>query len=147
MTKRIKYPGYPKQKMQEFSFNTVEELLDFLPPDELKMVTLLRKLVFSSIPGITEKLNYNVPYYKRHSNICFIWPSTVLWGNKKKRDGVRFGFTKGYLLQDEMNYLDKGGRKQVYWKDFYHIKDIETDLLRPLLIEAAMVDAETGKKK
>ena len=45
-------------------------------------------------PDIEEKISYNVPFYKRHSNICYIWPSSVKWGNVKNT-GVQFGFNKG----------------------------------------------------
>jgi hypothetical protein len=126
--------------MQHVSFNNVEAFLDFLPDDEFKLVEILRKIVFDCIPDATEKLSYNVPYYKRHKNICFIWPSSILWGNKKTYDGVRFGFTNGYRLTDGLNYLDKGDRKQVYWKDFKNVKEINIDLLKSFIFEAAEID-------
>ena len=64
-----------------------------------------------------------------------------------KERGVRLGFTSGNLLHDEINYLDKGDRKQVYWKDFYNIKDVDVDLLKPYIFEAALVDSAVIKKK
>jgi hypothetical protein len=127
-------------KMQTVSFNTVDEFLEFLPEDELKVVEHLRKIVFDCIPDATETLSYNVPYYKRYKNICFIWPSSISWGNKKTYDGVRFGFTNGYLLTDDLNYLDKGDRKQVYWKDFKSVREINLELLKSYLYEASMID-------
>ena len=105
-------------KMQNVRFNNIDDFLAFLPDDELKLVEYLRRLVFRCVPDVSEKLSFNVPYYKRHRNICFIWPASVLWGKKKTYDGVRFGFTNGCLLADEAGYLEKGKRKQVYWKDF-----------------------------
>lgn len=131
--------------MQNVSFDSVDEFLEFLPEDELKIVELLRKIIFSCIPDCTEKLSYNVPFYRRHSGICFIWPSSVTWGGVKQK-GVRFGFMKGYLMQDEINFLDKGDRKQVYWKDFYTIKDIDIDLLKAYIFEAAFIDQDKMKK-
>lgn len=127
--------------MQNVHFKSVGEFLDFLPEDELKIVEQLRELVFMCIPDASEKLAYNVPYYKRYRNICFIWPATILWGKKKTYEGVRFGFTNGYLLTDEKNYLSKEGRKKVYWKDFKVIKQNETKILESLLYEAALIDA------
>ena len=64
----------PKRKMQDVSFKTVEDFLAYLPEDELKIVELLRKIILSCLPDVVEKLSYNVPFYKRHSTICFIWP-------------------------------------------------------------------------
>lgn len=147
MPKPIKESKVAKKKMQNVSFTNIYEFLAFLPEDELKTVELLRKIIFSCIPDCTEKLAYNVPFYKKHSNICFIWPSSVTWGDNMKQRGVRFGFSKGYLMQDEIGYLDKGGRKQVYWRDFYSVKDIDTDLLKAYIFEAAAIDEQLNKQK
>ena len=101
--------------MQEVSFRTVDEFPDFLPPAELMITELLRNIIFSCMPDVAEKLSYNVPFYKRHAIICFIWPSSVKWGNKMIREGLHLGFSKGYLLPDPLNDLDRGERKQDYW--------------------------------
>jgi len=144
---KIKEPKATKKKMQSVSFKNIDEFLEFLPEVELKTVELLRKIVFSCIPDCTEKLSYNVPFYKKHSNICFIWPSSVTWGETMKQRGVRFGFSKCNQLQDETGYLDKGDRKQVYWKDFYSINEIDIDLLKAYIFEAAVIDEEMMRKK
>ena len=128
--------------MQTVSFRSIEEFLEYLPEDELKIVELLRKLVFDCIPNVTEKLNYNVPFYKGNRNICFIWPASVLWGGTKSYDGVRLGLANGYLIQDKIGFLDKANRKQVYMKDFLNISDINSDLVKSYLIEAAVIDEQ-----
>jgi len=135
-----------KRKMQEVQFRTVEELLDFLPDDQLAITDILRDLVLTTIPDVTEHLAYNVPYYKRFSNICFIWPGAVPWG-KQTQPGVRFGFTKGYLLDDQMGYLDRGTRKQVFWRDFFTMDDINHDLLSLYLTMAVEIDQVSTRKK
>ena len=61
---------------------------------------------------------------------------------QKTYEGVRLGFTNGYLLQDEAGYLDKGGRKQVYWKDFTEVGQIDAELLKSYLYEAIIIDQE-----
>jgi hypothetical protein len=134
------------KKMQQVSFRSIEEFFDFLPGKERTITEMLRKIVLDCLPNCTEKLSYNVPYYKIRKNICFIWPASVTWGSKVTYEGVRFGFTQGYLLRDETNFLDKGGRKQVYWKDFKSIRDIDIDLLRTMLFEAAEIDSGYSKK-
>jgi hypothetical protein len=133
---KIKETKSTKRKMQDVSFGNAEEFLEFLPEAELKIVILLRKLVLHCMPECVEKLSYNVPFYKKYSNICFIWPSSVNWGDNMKQRGVRFGFSNGYLLTDEIGYLDKGERKQVYWRDFYSAKDVDVDLLKSYIFEA-----------
>lgn len=136
-----------KNKMQNVNFGSIEEFLDFLPEDELKMVELIRKIIFNCLPDVSEKLSYNVPFYKRHKRIFFIWPASVLWGKKKTYEGVRLGFTNGYLMNDENGYLDKGDRKQVYFKDFSSIKEIDVDLLKSFIYDAAIIDDAFKKKK
>lgn len=135
-----------KRKMQSVDFKTIDDLLAFLPKDELIVVELLRKLIFYCIPDVEEKISYNVPFYKRHSNICYIWPSSVQWGNVK-HTGVQFGFNKGYLMNDDIDYLEKGNRKQVYWKIFHSLKEIDIELLKAYIFEAAFVDEDASRKK
>lgn len=135
-----------KNRFQSYDFKSVDEFLEYLPADELKVVEFLRECIFDCIPHCTEKLNYNVPYYKVNKNICLIWPASILWGTKKSYEGVRFGFTSGYLLRDEIGYLDKGNRKQVYWKDFKSITGIDVDVLRSFLYEAVLIDEQFSRK-
>lgn len=127
------------KKFQKINFRSVDDFLEYLPENELKIVTGLRHIVLDCMPDCREKLSYNVPYYYRHSRICYIWPSSVPWGNVKLK-GVQFGFCNGNKLKDEINYLEKGSRKQVYIKTFYSLKDINADLLRSYILEAVMVD-------
>jgi len=134
-----------KQKMQNVKFQSITEFLSFLPPEELEIVEFLRQLVYDCIPDATEKLAYNVPYFKRHKNICFIWPASVLWGKQKTYEGVRFGFTSGHLLTDEIGYLNMGDRKFVSWRDFIRIEDIDVELLQSYLYEAVILDENNAR--
>ena len=133
--------------MQNVSFKSVEEFLDFLPDDELKITEILRELITNCIPDVTEKLSYNVPYYKRKKNICFLWPASVLWGKKKTYEGVRFGFVNGHLLNDDINYLHKGDRKQVYWKDFTTVTKTDLEILKTYLLDAVILDGQPSAKR
>lgn len=128
------------RKMQTVQFRDMSDFLEFLPEQELKIVKVLRQIVFDCVPMVTEVLVCNVPYYRVRRNICFIWPAAVLWGKVQTYQGVRFGFTKGYLLQDEIDYLDKGDRKQVYWRDFKDIEEIDVDVLKSYIYEAMQLD-------
>lgn len=136
-----------KIKMQNVSFKTVDELFDFLPEHELQLLKLLRNLVIDSVPGIREKLSYNVPYYEKNRGMFFIWPASVLWGKQPTYKGVRFGFQQGYLMADETAYLDKGSRKQVFWKEFSHIKEVDIALLKAYIFEAVLIDEQFKKRK
>lgn len=135
-----------QHKLQNIKFNSVEDFLEHLPLYERKIVDVLRSIVLDCIPDCTEKLSYNVPYYYRNFRICFIWPSNIPWGNVKL-NGVQLGFCQGYLMKDDLNYLEKGNRKQVFIKTFQDVKDIDRDLIRTYIYEAVELDDLIKKKK
>lgn len=126
--------------IQQTKFKSLGEFLDFLPPNEFTIVEHLRSIIFEELPDCKEKLAYNVPFYYRHSRICFIWPASVPWGGVD--DGVALGFCKGNLLSDEIGYLEKQDRKEVRTKTFTSEKQIERDLLRSYLLEAKKIDEQ-----
>jgi hypothetical protein len=142
----MKNKSESKKKMQDVNFKSIEEFLEFIPKDERTIVEALRKLIFECIPDCEEKLSYNVPYYRRNYNICYLWPPSITWDGFS-HDGVHLGFTYGNLLQDEIGYLERGKRKQVFWKSFYNLKDIDAHILQMYLLEAALVDQEKAKAK
>ena len=135
------------KKMQEVDFRSIDEFLAFLPEEELVIVERLRNLVFYCLPDAREKLSFNVPYYYHHRNFCFIWPASVTWGKKKTYEGVRFGFAYGNQIADKTGYLEKGGRKQIYWKDFTSIKEIDVEILQAYIYEAIYIDEAHFRKK
>ena len=134
-------------KFQDFDFRNVNDFLDYLPDKDLKIVERLRELIFDCIPDVQEKLAYNVPFYSRHSRICFVWPGVIYWGSTR-REGVDLGFCKGNFLPDP-SYLEIGNRKQIYVKTFLNTKEIDSERLRQLLYEAVMIDEalHNGKAK
>jgi len=133
-------------QFQPVKFKSIDDFFSFLPTGELKIVKTLREIIFNSIPICKEKLAYNVPYYYQYSRVCFIWPSSIPWG-KVKTEGVKFGFCQGYLLSDELNYLEKENRKQVYTKTFMHIKEIKVEVLKSYIFQAIEIDEENHQKK
>lgn len=132
--------------MQSVHFRSIEECLDYLPEDERRLTDHLRILIHESIPQVQEKLAYNVPYFYRRANICFIWPGSIAWG-QKQNPGVRLGFTQGHLLADEHHYLEQGNRKQVYWRDFFDLRDLDNELITLLLLQAAEIDEQLWLEK
>lgn len=134
------------RKTQKVSFASIEDFLESLPDHEREIVERLRELILNCLPDGTEKLAYNVPYYSRHSRICFIWPASVPWG-KVPANSVVLGFCNGSYLQDEINYLEKAGRQQVYTKTFTKLQDIEADLVRAYLFDAAQIDEQLKARK
>lgn len=126
---------------QPIDFQDLDDLYAFLPAHELVMVKALRQLIYECVPEVKEKLSYNVPFFRLRRNLCFIWPGSVPWGGTFS--GVQFGFSRGHLLADNEAYLEAGKRKYVRTKTYQSLEEIDFDLLRNLLFEAALVDAET----
>ncbi len=126
-------------KFQNVNFNNFDEFYDYIDKDEKEIVLYLRDLVYEIIPDAKEKLSFNVPFFHRNKAICYIWPSSIPWG-KVKNKGVSFSLSKGYLLNDKHNYLDRANRKQIYSRIFYSIQDIDEQIVRELLSEALKVD-------
>lgn len=129
---------------QHVFFDTVEEMLHYVKPEERRLVEKLREIVLTCLPDATEKLAYNVPFYYRYARICFIWPGSVPWGRVK--EGVLFGFCKGHLLSD-VSDLETSKRKNVFTKTVYTLKEISQERLSQLLYEAAWIDEEENNMK
>jgi len=126
---------------QKIKFRNVADFLDSLPNDELKIVEVLRELIFECIPDCKEKLAYNVPFYYRHTRVVFIWAASIPWGSLDK--GVALGFCKGTQLFD----LDTTDRKQIGRKIFQTVKEINQTEIRQLLYEAVLLDDKDFKRK
>lgn len=126
------------QFQKGLTFDTVEDLLAFLPEDERRIVQYLRRLIMENLEGVQEKLSYNVPFYALRKNFCFIWPSSVPWGGLK--EGVALGFPKGNQLSDDEGLLEKGSRKHVRSITFMKVNEINERIILPILFEAAILD-------
>jgi hypothetical protein len=123
-------------------FATVQECLDFLPADERALMERLREFIISEAPGLKERLSYNVLVYKQRRDVCFLWPASVLWGGSKTYEGVRFGFSHANLLTDPSGYLERGERKQVFWRDLQEFTRTDARMLGQLLEQAVKLDDE-----
>ncbi len=123
-------------------FASVQECLDFLPAEERALTEQLREFIISEVPELRERLSFNVPFYKLHRDVCFLWPASVLWGKHKTYAGVRFGFSYGMLLSDPSSYLQRGDRKQVLWRDLEQFTKADERMLGQLLAQAVERDRE-----
>lgn len=123
-------------------FANAQELLDFLPADERALMEQLRAFILNEAPGLHERLSFNILTYKLRRDVCFIWPASVLWGGRKTYEGVRFGFSHADLLDDPSGYLERGTRKQVYWRDLQQVTRTDERMLRHLLEQAVVRDQE-----
>lgn len=116
-----------------------------LLPAEKSVCLRLRDLMMTHFPELQEKFAYGVPYYWRHSRICFMYPASFPYSGMET--GVAFGFARGHLLSNEQGLLDLGERKEVGYVRLSSEKDIREELLLELLHEAVLLDAEMARKK
>jgi hypothetical protein len=115
------------------------QLYDLLPENERIIVDVLRQVVTDTLPkNCKEKISFNVPYFYGNKGICIIWPATIPRGGINK--GVLMGFWYGNRLKDTKQYLDRGSNKQIFYKIYYDVEDIDVTSLVRLLKEAVQLD-------
>ncbi|MEM7660235.1 MAG: DUF1801 domain-containing protein [Bacteroidota bacterium] len=78
------------------------------------------------------KLSYKIPFYYRHSWVCYLSP--------RKAGGIEVGFPRGNELSNEQGILVARGRKQVRSVDIPTEADIPWEALREIIQEALFLD-------
>jgi hypothetical protein len=125
-------------------FQSFVEFWEYLPEKERILVDVLRQIIKATLPdNCKEKLNFNVPYYYGNKRICLIWPAAVPWGGFDA--GVFLGFSQGNKLADTDHYLTHGTNKQVYYKIYKSVEEIDEHAIIKLLKEAVEIDMRGGK--
>lgn len=114
-------------------------LYEVIPAHERIMVDVLRQLIKENLPANgREKISYNVPFFYDNKGICIVWPSAIPRGGIKK--GVLLGFWYGYKLKDTDNYLTHGTNKQIFYKIYNSVEEINIKAVTKILKEAAALD-------
>ena len=116
------------------------QLYDAIPEHERIMVDVLRAIITENLPAYCkEKISYQVPFFYGQKGICIIWPSAIPRGGIKK--GVLLGFWYGNKLTDADNYLMHGTNKQIFYKIYNDVEEINVKAIVKLLKEAAKLDS------
>lgn len=122
-----------------FKIKSLAQLYDILPENERIILDVLRQILIDTLPDYCkEKISYNVPYFYGNKGICIVWPSTVPKGGIK--EGVLLGFWYGNKLIDEDAYLDRGTNKQIFYKIYNSVEEIDETAIIKLLNEAIELD-------
>jgi hypothetical protein len=129
------------ENLQDLQFKSMDGFLEYLPEEEKEIVLFLRKIVLECMPDSKEKLAYNVPFYYRHSKICYIWPASIPWG--KISSGVGIGFCKSTSLLDETFETATFSAKSL----FSSIKEIDVTALKAQIREAILIDEQIVKAR
>jgi hypothetical protein len=118
---------------------SILQLFELLPEEERIMVDVLRQIIIENLPpGCKEKISYNVPFFYGKKGICIIWPATIPRGGIK--EGVLLGFWYGNKLNDVDHYLTHGTNKQIFYKVFKSVEEINEMAIVKLLKEAVRLD-------
>ena len=114
----------------------MDPCLDFIYQKEGEQQAILLTLheLITSLPEISSRLRYKIPFYDRHSWICYL--------NPVGKQGVELSFTRGNQLSNVQGLLRAKGRKQVRGILYEHRSDIDQDLLLEVLQEALLLDEE-----
>lgn len=129
--------GTPKKR-------SILQLYDVIPELERIIVDLLTAIITEQLPAYCkEKISYQVPFFYGHKGICIIWPSAIPRGGIKK--GVLLGFWYGNRLTDADNYLTHGTNKQIFYKIYTNVKEIDVKAVMKLLQEAVKLDKQWEK--
>jgi hypothetical protein len=120
---------------------SILQLYDAIPEHERIIVDVLRAIVAEQLPATCkEKISYQVPFFYGNKGICIIWPSAIPRGGIKK--GVLFGFWYGNKLADVDNYLTHGTNKQIFYKIYNDVEEINVKAVVKLLKEAVKLDEQ-----
>jgi len=118
---------------------SILQLYELLPEDERLITDVLRQIINDSLPSYCkEKISYNVPFFYGNKGIAIVWPAAIPRGGIKK--GVLLGFWYGNKLKDEDNYLKHGTNKQIFYKIFTDVEEIDERAIGKLLKEAVELD-------
>jgi Domain of unknown function (DU1801) len=123
---------------------SILQLYDAIPEYERLIVDVLRAIITEQLPAYCkEKISYQVPFFYGHKGICIIWPSAIPRGGIKK--GVLLGFWYGNKLTDADNYLTHGTNKQIFYKIYNDVEEINVKAVVKLLKEAVKLDRQWVK--
>ena len=131
--------------MMQTAMQPFVHLYDTMPETERIIVDVLRQIVRETLPAYCkEKLSFGVPFFYGNKGICIIWPASVPRGGI--REGVLLGFWRGKDLDDPDNYLVRGTNKQVFYKIYKSVGEIDAKPIQGLLRKAVRLDQSFKNK-
>ena len=120
---------------------SILHLYEEIPENERIIADVLRQIIMDNLPSYCkEKISFNVPFFYGKKGICIVWPSAIPRGGIKK--GVLLGFWYGNRLNDVNGYLSRGTNKQIFYKIFHTVEDINEEEIVLLLQEAVKLDRQ-----
>lgn len=116
----------------------VDEYIDNLSENQQAIAEQVRRLLFSMVPGIQEKLSFKIPFYHYFGMFCYL---------NAIPNGIDLGFCRGKDLTGEFPSLELKGRAIVASVSLFSVKDIKQKEVREIIVAAALWNEEAKKKK
>lgn len=137
---KLKHPENP------LKIRSVAQLYEVLPEQERIIVDVLRQILHENLPrNCKERISFNVPFFFGNKGICIIWPCAIPRGGIKQ--GVLLGYWYGCKLQDVDSYLTHGTNKQIFYKIYNSLEEIDEPAIVKLLKEAVKFDQRFSKSR
>jgi uncharacterized protein len=116
----------------------VDGFIDALPDTTRIIVSRLREIILSQVPGIQEKLSFKIPFYHYFGMFCYINPTG---------EGVDLAFCRGKDLVDAFPALEAKNRAIIASLRIRELKDIDRLQVREILTAAAIWNEEAKRMK
>jgi hypothetical protein len=117
---------------------TVADYFYTLPQPQREIMLYFHELLTQHF-GLKNKMRYKIPFYDKHSWICYLSP---------KKDGqVEFVFLHGKVLEDKHEVLGQDERKMVRGIMISELADIPEKELKKLIRQALKLDEELKNKR
>lgn len=111
----------------------VSDYLRRTPKQMRELMVILREVIHSSIPDVTESMKFGVPFYSMNGLLCYLNPL-------KTKDGIYIGFVKGYRMSDEAGVFVGQELKQIRHIVYRKPSDVKRRLLKAYLQEALILN-------
>ncbi len=97
-----------------------------LSQDELsrQLIFLLRDIILSTTPEITERLSFNCPFYHYKGMLCYI---------SIEKKTVYICFCRGVLLKEKYPILKIKNRKLIASISYKNMEEVDVDLIQNIL--------------
>jgi len=111
--------------------NNVDEYILNQEPEIAEIVALLREIIMSFSPFITEKIAYKIPFYYGFKRICYI---------NVRGDKVDLGICRGSELSNTFGILESKNRKIIKTMTIKSVMDVDEKLISEIIGEAIVLD-------
>lgn len=116
----------------------VDAYINRLPEEQAALCEQIRQLIVTTIPGISEKLSFKIPFYRYHGMFCYLNAVPA---------GIDVGFLRGRDLTDIFPQLEQRNRKIVASVVIRHSADIRQLELPEIIATAAKWNEEAARQK